>query len=1236
MSDRHPVASFLVRWLVLATVLFALSSTAAHALIRLPGGFGGGGVIVIGPGGVFDPGGGGGGGGISFHAADLIARGYVCRPYSDGVSGGQRCDANFIDQVTFIATLDTQRCDPNDSCGRRATKPAPGKVGDGMSLWSLFFPAAAKFAGFGDVNGDGKDDVIGFSDLHASVGHVRVALSNGTNEFSQVPQLWATSFCGGASQVCQIGDFNGDHKSDIASFDRSNGQVSVAVSNGSAFVDARVWNSTFAGFNGTILVGDFDGDGDDDVATILPSGSTAGPRGTVLVSRSVSGPPVFTTGGVATAAAALPATTGTTGTTGAVATSLQLATTAQLATAPVVAAAVVTTAPLTSASTVQTAQTAITIPGGIGPIGGSGGPPIFAAPTQWIGPLCPDPNECVVGDFNGDGKADIARVRSTGESYVAISTGSAFLGEVNWSNRLGNDPRSFRAVDMNGDGKDDLVAIQGDGSLTVGISDGTFFVANVDVANQHCGDTFDFACKFANLDGDKFPELIEISSFAVANSSDGTTQSPGDTFVSKGSPVRGFDAAPARPVPADTDGDGIRDGADDCILVSNADQADTDADGVGDACELVADLNGDGVVNVADLVILRSKFFTKNAAADLNHDGIVNLGDVALLKREFLKPSPSATVGPPVIDLVSPRHGTFYDPGTQRIRVAGFVRNVASSDGQVVVHSQTFQNAPVDTTFPIAADGFFDGFIPIDTTAVLNPVVAEVTRTSTGVTGAARVMALFGPSVDPGDFSLDSLGARIEAWQLDEFVEDARKKVDLAAVAAGAKGGEVKNVTITGPLALTARPFSDLLTFDLGFPAMTVAYEDFLTGCNFNLSMTNVTAHIAYNLEPRQFEPSKVEAREQTGSPAVNFGSFSHDQNIACDALAKISFTDIEKKAKDGIAGALRARDFGAGPIDGKIEDTVNGIDLSQVLTDLSVVIGTRFHAVTEDVLGIGVDIDTAFGTTTACGTSVCHPPLTSATQRVFQTQAAHPPIPLLVPNGGGLFDLAVSLSADSINQLFGSMMASGKLTSLLSTQEKDIATSNPPDPATDAATASIIKKANLTTKLKFVPTLAPILTGKPGLNGGTEVELGQVLLEIETLDGSDAFTVAADVKGAVDLSLAARPILFQLPGQPPPPLTLLRIHVHDLELLAAQTVHIPATVNPAFEGLFFGKLAEEVETTQINVDFPLPDFAGFGLTLLDLSQDPNGGAVVFGKLDLNPPPGGGGGGIGGGVLTTQ
>ncbi|GAB6093958.1 hypothetical protein JCM14469_02100 [Desulfatiferula olefinivorans] len=45
----------------------------------------------------------------------------------------------------------------------------------------------------------------------------------------------------------------------------------------------------------------------------------------------------------------------------------------------------------------------------------------------------------------------------------------------------------------------------------------------------------------------------------------------------------------------DTDGDTIRDGADNCPLIPNTDQADLDGDGVGDVCD--PDRDGDGVLN---------------------------------------------------------------------------------------------------------------------------------------------------------------------------------------------------------------------------------------------------------------------------------------------------------------------------------------------------------------------------------------------------------------------------------------------------------------------------------------------------------------------------------------------------------------------------------------------------------------------------------------------------------------
>src|SRR5262249_36875817 len=52
------------------------------------------------------------------------------------------------------------------------------------------------------------------------------------------------------------------------------------------------------------------------------------------------------------------------------------------------------------------------------------------------------------------------------------------------------------------------------------------------------------------------------------------------------------------PTSADTDGDGINDGKDNCKTLSNADQADYDHDGVGDPCD--PDIDGDGVANGSD------------------------------------------------------------------------------------------------------------------------------------------------------------------------------------------------------------------------------------------------------------------------------------------------------------------------------------------------------------------------------------------------------------------------------------------------------------------------------------------------------------------------------------------------------------------------------------------------------------------------------------------------------------
>ncbi|MEM6640257.1 MAG: trypsin-like peptidase domain-containing protein, partial [Pseudomonadota bacterium] len=91
----------------------------------------------------------------------------------------------------------------------------------------------------------------------------------------------------------------------------------------------------------------------------------------------------------------------------------------------------------------------------------------------------------------------------------------------------------------------------------------------------------------------------------------------------------------------DTDGDNVDDSVDNCTLVSNADQIDADGDGYGNLCD--ADLNNDGVVNVLDLGILRTRFFSADPVADFNNDGVVNLVDLGLMRQQFFgSPGPSA------------------------------------------------------------------------------------------------------------------------------------------------------------------------------------------------------------------------------------------------------------------------------------------------------------------------------------------------------------------------------------------------------------------------------------------------------------------------------------------------------------------------------------------------------------------------------------------------------------------
>lgn len=79
---------------------------------------------------------------------------------------------------------------------------------------------------------------------------------------------------------------------------------------------------------------------------------------------------------------------------------------------------------------------------------------------------------------------------------------------------------------------------------------------------------------------------------------------------------------------------------------------------------MASDLNGDGAVDLADLDVMRSVFYTHDARADLNHDGIVNFADLAILKSAMVGAAPAAPLVAPTV---------FMTPATQSVPPNGTV-----------------------------------------------------------------------------------------------------------------------------------------------------------------------------------------------------------------------------------------------------------------------------------------------------------------------------------------------------------------------------------------------------------------------------------------------------------------------------------------------------------------------------------------------------------------------------------
>jgi len=105
----------------------------------------------------------------------------------------------------------------------------------------------------------------------------------------------------------------------------------------------------------------------------------------------------------------------------------------------------------------------------------------FGLPEQWSSFFCSSTQTCAVGDVNGDRKADvIAFTRGTPKDvWVALSNGSGFGAPQKWSDFFCKTGEVCKVTDVNFDQKADLIAFQhgvnGGNGVFVGLSNGSSF-----------------------------------------------------------------------------------------------------------------------------------------------------------------------------------------------------------------------------------------------------------------------------------------------------------------------------------------------------------------------------------------------------------------------------------------------------------------------------------------------------------------------------------------------------------------------------------------------------------------------------------------------------------------------------------------------------------------------------------------------------------------------------------------
>ncbi len=335
----------------------------------------------------------------------------------------------------------------------------------------------------GDFNNDGKVDLLTATSNGQTDDSISILLGNGDGTFQAPSTITTAPPANLYVTAIAVGDFNGDGNLDFAVLNQSTNSVVVYLGNGNGTFQAPK-TTTIANppqLTGVLVVADFNKDGKADVA-VLATAPQSGTRSILVLIGKGDGTFQSPVTYAITPAPTLLATGDVNGDK-----NIDLITdgvSVLLGKGDGTFQAAKNT-PITNSSPCGAGAGSL----GIGDFTGSGvdsvavGEQILPSNSDgtFATPVCArslsSAGYFAVGDFNNDGKADLAGINQV-SSTIFLSTGGGSVQQSQTFPREGSSasPSQYVAADLNGDGNIDLVAPAAGNNVTVylGTGSGTF------------------------------------------------------------------------------------------------------------------------------------------------------------------------------------------------------------------------------------------------------------------------------------------------------------------------------------------------------------------------------------------------------------------------------------------------------------------------------------------------------------------------------------------------------------------------------------------------------------------------------------------------------------------------------------------------------------------------------------------------------------------------------------------